>query len=171
MEWMLMPLKRYAQFSGRARRKEYWMYTLLIAIVSLVCFLLDRALGLDGIFGSGLTASPGSRIGVLRLILIVATFLPSIAVSIRRLHDTNRSGWWLLLLLVPYCIGLALLGMGVAGGQLGLLALSGIFMLIGLVGAIVLLVFMCLPGTSGPNSYGADPLDPSATADLGDVFS
>lgn len=170
MEWMLMPLKRYAQFSGRARRKEYWMYTLLIVIASLVCALLDRVLGLDKIFGDAAASAGSTRIGVLRLILIIGTFVPSLAVAARRLHDGNRSGWWLLLMLVPYGVGGALMGMGTAGAQLGLLALAGIIMLVGLIGAIVLLVFMCLPGTSGANKYGPDPLDPSG-AELGEVFS
>jgi uncharacterized membrane protein YhaH (DUF805 family) len=169
MEWMLMPLKRYAEFSGRSRRKEYWLYTLFVIILSIICMLLDRALGLNGILGTA-SAAAGEDMGALQLLLLVATFVPSLAVSVRRLHDGNRPGWWLLLMLIPYGLGLGLMGAGAAGGQFGLLAVAGIFMLIGLIAAIVLLVFMCLPGTSGPNKYGPDPLDPSG-AELGEVFS
>ena len=170
MEWMLMPLKRYAQFSGRARRKEYWMYTLLIIIASVICLVLDNMLGLNKIFGGSPGTPAASQMGVLRLILTLGTFIPSLAVSVRRLHDTNRTGWWLLVFLVPYALGIALLAYGAATGQFGLLAIAGILSLIGFILAIVLLVFMCLPGTSGANDYGPDPLDPSG-AELGEVFS
>ena len=91
MEWMLMPLRRYAQFSGRSRRKEYWMYTLFIVILSIVASIIDGGLGLTGESGYGPITG----------ILSLATLIPSIAVGIRRLHDTDRSGWWLLIALVP----------------------------------------------------------------------
>lgn len=85
MNWYLSVLKNYAQFSGRARRKEYWMFVLFNAIASVVAFAIDGALGIQ----------------IVSLVYMLATIIPSIAVSIRRLHDTNRSGWWLLLSLVP----------------------------------------------------------------------
>jgi len=181
MEWMLLPLKRYAQFSGRARRKEYWMYILFIVIVSIVLSILDRMLGLGG--GSSITPTSadsanaasaslgaGMHIGVLGGIFTLATFIPTLAVAIRRLHDGDRSGWWVLIGYGPYIVGFALMVFGLLGGQLGLLATGGMIMMIGFIGFLVLLVFMCLPGTSGPNKYGPDPLDPSG-AELGEVFS
>lgn len=170
MEWMLMPLKRYAQFTGRSRRMEYWMYTLLIVIASVVCWGLDNMLGLTGILGNSASTPATAQMGALRLILLLGTFIPSLAVSTRRLHDTNRSGWWLLIFLVPYAIGVALMAAGAGTAQLGLLAIAGIFSLGSMILAIVLLVFMCLPGTSGANDYGPDPLDPSG-AELGEVFN
>lgn len=85
MNWYLSVLKNYAQFSGRARRKEYWMFVLFNTIASVVALTIDGALGIQ----------------ILLLVYMLATIIPSIAVSIRRLHDTNRSGWWLLLNLVP----------------------------------------------------------------------
>lgn len=181
MEWMLMPLKRYAQFTGRSRRKEYWMYTLFFVIVYIVLSILDRMLGLGGgssvdpltaqngaAMGGGFGA--GTRTGVLTGIFCLALLIPSIAVAIRRLHDTDRAGWWVLLGFGPYLLAAVLMVFGMLTGQLGLLATGGLIMMIGFVGAIVLLVFMCLPGTAGPNKYGPDPLDPSG-AELGEVFN
>lgn len=138
MDWMLMPLRRYADFSGRSRRKEYWMYLLFVIIVSVVLAIVDRALGLGGSSSSSVATS-GAQIGagasyhagVLGIIFTLATLIPSIAVGVRRLHDTDRSGWWLLIALVP------------------------------LIGGIVLLVFFLLDGTPGPNRFGPNPKDPA----------
>ncbi|MFN3387933.1 MAG: DUF805 domain-containing protein [Allosphingosinicella sp.] len=141
MEWMLMPLKRYAEFSGRSRRKEYWMYVLLIVIATFVISFIEQALGLTGMVGP---------YGPLSALLIVGTFVPSLAVGIRRLHDTNRTGWWMLLGIVPYALSVVLL----LAGSLALAATLG---MVALLCAIALLVFMVLPGTSGPNQYGPDP--------------
>ena len=90
MEWMILPLKRYADFSGRSRRKEYWMFFLFTIIVSVALGIIDAVLGLN--FGSGFSSN-----GVLGSLFSLATLVPSLAVGIRRLHDTDRSGWWLLL--------------------------------------------------------------------------
>ena len=138
MDWMLMPLRRYADFTGRSRRKEYWMYVLFLIIVFIVLGMLDSALGLGGSSSSSMSTS-GERIGgaasmhggVLTIIAWLATLVPSIAVGIRRLHDTDRSGWWLLIALIP------------------------------LIGGIVLLVFTVLEGTRGPNRFGPDPKEPA----------
>ena len=138
MDWMLMPLRRYADFTGRSRRKEYWMYVLFLIIVFIVLGFLDSVLGLGGSSSSSLSTS-GERIGgaasfhggVLTIIGWLATLVPSIAVGVRRLHDTDRSGWWLLIALVP------------------------------LIGGIVLLVFNLLEGTRGPNRFGPDPKEPA----------
>ena len=120
MEWMLLPLKRYAEFSGRSRRKEYWMFFLFTIMVGIVLGIIDAVLGLN--FGSGF----GSN-GVLGSLFSLATLVPSLAVGIRRLHDTDRSAWWLLLVLLP------------------------------IIGWIVLLVFYCTEGTRGSNRFGDDP--------------
>ena len=119
-------LSQYAGFSGRARRSEYWWFALFSFVLSFVAAILDSALGTS--LGSGST-------GVIGLIVTLALLLPSLAVGVRRLHDTDRSGWWLL-------IGL-----------------------VGLVWFIVLLVFFVQDGTRGSNRYGADPKDaPHAAA-------
>ena len=133
MEWMVMPLKRYADFEGRSRRKEYWMFTLLSLIIYVVVGLLFVAAGsIDDNFNS-----PFSIILlILAAAIVLALIVPSIAVSVRRFHDQDKSGWFYLLNFVPY------------------------------VGGIIVMVFMCLEGTRGPNRFGADPKQ-----SVDDVFS
>lgn len=111
MNWYTLVLTKYAVFDGRARRTEYWMYTLFNVIIAVVLSLIDRAMGHHFLYP----------------LYALAVLLPSIGVSIRRLHDTDRSGWWLLLAFVP------------------------------IVGGIVLLVFMCMDSQPGGNQYGANP--------------
>jgi uncharacterized membrane protein YhaH (DUF805 family) len=118
MNWYLSVLKRYVAFDGRARRQEYWMFTLISVIISLVLMAIDHAMG---------TVSASAGIGTLGAIYALAVLLPSLGVTVRRLHDTDRSGWWLLICLVP------------------------------LIGGIVLLVFLCIEGTRGSNRFGPDP--------------
>jgi uncharacterized membrane protein YhaH (DUF805 family) len=103
MQWFIdVVTKRYAQFSGRARRKEFWMYVLFYFIGSIIVGILDRILGLD--FTSSNSFRSG---GWLSTIYWLALLIPSIAVGVRRLHDTNRTGWWILLWLT--CIGIIVL--------------------------------------------------------------
>ena len=141
MEWMLLPLKRYAQFSGRSRRKEYWMYVLFLCLVAIVLSIIESILGLGGhavltseTSSSGVFYGALVNRGILSNLFLLATFIPSLAVGVRRLHDTNRSGWWYLLALVP------------------------------LIGSIVLLVWFCTAGTPGPNNYGDDPMSETPEA-------
>lgn len=91
MSWYLGVLKKYAMFEGRARRKEYWMFALINLIIGIVLAAME---GLLGIF-------PDFESSVFVAIYSLAIFLPYLAVSVRRLHDTNRSGWWFLICLVP----------------------------------------------------------------------
>lgn len=170
MEWMILPLKRYAQFSGRSRRMEYWMWVLFVVIATIVLSVLDSILGLGGRTQVGPGAVPGGYSygagvsgGWLANIFSLAVLIPGLAVSVRRLHDVNRSGWWLLVPLAPYAVGFAILFTLTAGGGgvSGLLVLSMLAMVAGLIGAIVLLVWFCMPGTVGTNDYGPDPLDDS----------
>ena len=99
MDWMLMPYRRYVDFSGRSQRKEYWMFYLLIVIVYFVLSLIlsmgaptvDPVTG--EISGGGGMATIG--MGLLGLFWL-GTFIPALAVSIRRMHDQDRSGWWIL---------------------------------------------------------------------------
>ena len=92
MNWYIKVLKKYAVFSGRARRKEYWMFVLFNFIFSLVASLLDLA-----IFGLVLTTG----VGPLYIVYIVAVFVPGLAVAVRRLHDVGKSGWYLFIILIP----------------------------------------------------------------------
>lgn len=118
MHWYFEVLGKYFEFGGRARRAEYWMYTLFTLLISLFLALVDEVAGLNKATGG---LSP------LYTLYGLAVFIPGLAVSVRRLHDIGKSGWWLLLVFVP------------------------------LVGVIVLLMFHACEGDTGPNEYGPDP--------------
>ncbi len=98
MNWYLIVLKKYATFSGRAQRAEYWYFILFSMIASIVLTILDAMLG---------TLSPGGT-GLLSGIYSLAVFIPALAVGARRLHDIGKSGWWQLIVLIPI-IGVILL--------------------------------------------------------------
>jgi uncharacterized membrane protein YhaH (DUF805 family) len=117
MQWYTDVIKKYVEFSGRARRKEYWMFALFNVIISIIISIIDNVIG----------TTYGSGTGVLGTIYSLAVLLPSLAVGVRRLHDTGRSGWWLLINLIP-CVGW-----------------------------IVFLVFAIQEGNAGDNAYGPDP--------------
>lgn len=176
MDWMILPLKRYVEFTGRSRRQEFWMWTLFVILVSMALSVVDALLGLGGRATSVSTTAPGSAGvyaglsgGWLANIFTIAVLLPNLAVSVRRLHDLNRSGWWLLLLVVPYAIGFVSLAGGAAAASMPVMALGGVAMLVGLIGAIVLLVWYCTAGTVGPNRFGEDP-KADIPADLARTF-
>ena len=92
MNWYLKVLKQYADFSGRARRKEYWMFTLFNVIFAIIVIILDQVLGLT--FGR-------LPYGILYLIYVLAVFIPGLAVAVRRLHDVGKSGWMFFIALIP----------------------------------------------------------------------
>lgn len=96
MNWYLTALKKYAVFSGRARRMEYWMFTLFSIIIIIVLGVVDRVIG-----------TTVAEAGIISSVYSLAVLVPSLAVSIRRLHDTGRSGWWLLISLT--CVGVFVL--------------------------------------------------------------
>lgn len=122
MDLMFAPLRKYADFNGRARRSEYWLFWLFTTIVSIILTVVG---GL--VMGGNDPSNPFSGGNLLSWIWTVAILIPSIAVGVRRLHDSNRSGWWLLLIFLP------------------------------IIGAIVLLIFFVLDGTPGSNKFGSDP--------------
>jgi len=99
MNWYLEPFRKYATFGGRATRAEYWTFSLINALVGVLLMVIDNALGLAAKNG----------LGPLYGIYCVATLIPAIAVSVRRLHDTNRSGWWLLIGAIPLLGSIVLL--------------------------------------------------------------
>jgi len=158
--WYLAVLKKYAVFSGRARRKEYWMFFLGNLILGVAFALLEiLVFGVDGFL---FTHNP---ISILSLIFGIAVFIPNLAVAVRRLHDTGRSGLWLLWLYLVIPLGativFAIFGALLFDAHLAVLALA-LAGLIGLslgllVGTIILLVFTVLDGTQGDNKYGPDP--------------
>src|SRR5690625_2590503 len=92
MHWYLTVLKKYAVFTGRSRRKEYWVFLLFNIIIFFILSLIDNTIG---------TFNAQTGVGVLSSIYWLAILIPSIAVGIRRLHDTGRTGWWLLLVFIP----------------------------------------------------------------------
>lgn len=157
VDWAKRPiLEKYADFSGRASRPEFWWYVLAIIVAYLVLHIVESIVGLDHMF---------YRYGPLTALFGLATIVPSIAVAVRRLHDTDRTGWWILLPTVPYILGLVLGGAAMMGGAamgsgVGMMAgagIAGLFMLIALIADIVLIVFYCMPGTPGDNRYGPNP--------------
>ena len=118
MNWYIEVLKKYAVFNGRARRKEYWYFVLFSMLISIVLAIIDGATG---------SFSAEAGMGLLGGIYALAVLIPSIAVGVRRLHDTNRSGWWLLIALIP------------------------------IIGAIVLIVFLASDSKPEENQYGPNP--------------
>lgn len=119
MNWYLKVLKNYANFSGRARRKEYWFFILFNAMFAIVAAILDNVLGL---------AIKDVGYGPFYILYVLATLIPGLAVLVRRLHDIDKSGWYILLGLIP-CVG-----------------------------GIILLVFSVTAGDPGENEYGPDPI-------------
>lgn len=120
MNWYLEVLNKYAVFEGRARRKEYWFFIFFNVLISMALGIIDRLMG---------NFDPGTGLGILSGIYALGVMIPGIAVSVRRLHDTGRSGWWLLITFVP------------------------------LIGAIVFLYFMVLDSNPERNEYGSSPKD------------
>lgn len=115
-DYFMSAFKKYSDFSGRSRRSEYWFFALFNVLAAIAAVFLDAAIGF-----------PLFYIGY-----ALIAFIPALAVLVRRLHDTNRSGWWFLIALVP------------------------------LVGAIVLLVFLVTDSDPNENQYGLNPKDPTA---------
>ena len=151
-------LRKYVVFSGRATRAEYWWFYLATLLASMVASVLDAVVGL----------------GVFSVAVSLAVLLPSLAVTVRRLHDSDLSGWWLLGLIVAAFVALVMfmIGVGVwvvsdsgAGGS-GVMLAVGVTLLA--VGGLTLLVvtvaglwLMVRSSTPGPNRYGPHPMQPT----------
>lgn len=156
MEWMLMPLRRYAEFSGRSRRKEYWMYTLGLVLLYFVMFVVMIALGGSALMSGASDPTAMTAVimslgafGIVFGLVYLALLIPTLAVTIRRLHDTDRTGWWVA---APIGVVVVMAIVGDSSSALNLI-LSLVYAAVG----IALLVFMFLDGTKGPNRYGEDP--------------
>jgi uncharacterized membrane protein YhaH (DUF805 family) len=120
MNWYLEVLKKYAVFEGRAGRKEYWFFILFNVLISMALGYVDWLTG---------NINPETGLGILSGIYALGVMIPGMAVSVRRLHDTGRSGWWLLITFVP------------------------------VIGAIVFIYFMVLDSNPEINEYGPSPKD------------
>ena len=108
MKWMIMPLVRYADFSGRSRRLEYWMFTLFLCIVIFGFVFLALAMAGEPVDGEGPSLFAGVGL-IIAILFALGIFIPSLAVQVRRMHDQGRSGWWILLGFIPYLGGLIML--------------------------------------------------------------
>lgn len=178
--WGLTPFKRYAEFSGRSSRAELWWFFLFLMIIYVVMWFL-LAGSISGLAATGTEPSAGAlqAMGGGMIILSIfwlAVLIPSIAVQVRRLHDTNRSGWVLGGFYLLYAIYGGLLFstvMSTAFAPEAVAEPTGSFWMTMILGiavmiyGIVLLVFYCLPGTTGDNRYGPDPYG----ADVAKVFA
>ena len=118
MNWFIGALKKYADFSGRARRKEFWMFFLFYFIFAVVLSIID------GLIGWGFA---GGTIGILYMLFSLGILLPYLAVTVRRLHDIGKSGWWYFIGLIP------------------------------IIGGIWLIVLLATDGMPGENQYGPNP--------------
>jgi uncharacterized membrane protein YhaH (DUF805 family) len=131
MEWMTLPLRRYADFTGRSQRQEYWMFILLSALLYVAAFVLlvifvamSEPDGKKGDLGW----STGLGLGIVLIALLyLGLFIPTLAARVRRFHDQDLSGWFALLGFIPN------------------------------FGWIIMIIFMCMDGTAGPNRFGPDP--------------
>jgi len=123
MHWYTSVLKKYAVFSGRATRKEYWMFVLFNILIAIALAIVEGILG----------AVSGTNQSILSVIYSLAVLLPSLGVAVRRLHDTGRTGWWLLLGFIP------------------------------LIGSIIVIVFLCEDSEPSTNDYGPNPKEMGAS--------
>jgi len=128
MEWYLKVMRdNYANFKGRARRKEYWMYTLIFTVL-LIALMTIMFSVLSFSDETGIETGPGVYLTVILVfVFLFAHFIPTIALTVRRLHDTGKSGWWYLIVLVPY------------------------------LGNFVIFIFTLIDGDRGDNKYGSNP--------------
>ena len=128
MEWYLKVMRdNYANFKGRARRKEYWMFVLVYVIILIACMVLDNVLGIVFMMDAGPLGEISMGYGWLDSICSLVHFIPGLGLVVRRLHDVGKSGWFYLLILLP------------------------------IVGWIWLLVLYCTEGQKEDNKWGPDP--------------
>jgi uncharacterized membrane protein YhaH (DUF805 family) len=179
MEWMLMPLKRYAEFTGRSRPMELWMFALLQLVIYVMLFGITFVIGIGfaGYAATGPSATPAGLMGMIMamgvfalvyVVVYLGLFIPNLAVSTRRLHDTGRSGWWVMLYFGPWLLGLAVGFANVGAQSQGLIAIGYLLSGLQFIGVVVLIVFWCLPGNPGPNEYGPSPM--GGAANLAETF-
>ena len=128
MEWYLKVIRdNYANFKGRARRKEYWMFVLVYAIILIACMVLDNVLGTVFMIDAGPLGEISLGYGWLYVICMLVHFIPALGLVVRRLHDVGKSGWFYLIFLIP------------------------------IIGVIWLLVLYCTEGQKQDNKWGPDP--------------
>lgn len=162
--------KHYAHFGGRAQRSQFWWWYLFLIIMQVLLSAADSAFGLqvgrsetDVTVGDTTIPVVNNGAGVLSTLFALAVVLPTLAVAVRRLHDTDRSGWWIIAPFVAYLAAAVAVGIAIAAGAGPIvLGVLGLGFGLGAILAIVLLVFYIQKGTAGPNTYGPDPLGQGA---------
>jgi uncharacterized membrane protein YhaH (DUF805 family) len=145
MKWYLKVLRQYADFRGRAGRKEFWMFTMFNFIGLVIVAVIDAAAGLE------IISLSNTLYGILTLIYAAAMFLPSMAAGVRRLHDTGKSGWWMLLALIFFLGWIACISFTTGKNGSGFLGLLMFF------GLIAFIVRLAKDGNKRTNQYGPDP--------------
>jgi uncharacterized membrane protein YhaH (DUF805 family) len=161
LEWAVRPIRKYADFTGRAPRAEYWWFYLATVVVQIPLSMIDEMLGEWSPF-SGLFS--------------LAILLPWLAVSVRRLHDIDRTGWWLAAFFLPLVVVGVWAAVAVGAYLPGTPPEPTGSMLVGLIVAVVVMLilaivmlgFMVTSGTEGPNRFGPDPYGPDS---LEEVFA
>ncbi len=141
MYWYILALRNYFNFSGRSRRKEFWMFTLFNYLIMFLIVIMDNMLTERTPMEYPYESSPFSGFSVYIAVYALLMVIPTISLQIRRLHDTGRSGWNLFLSIIP------------------------------LVGPIMLLVYFCTEGDEGNNEYGPDPKTIPISSDTGMIES
>jgi len=147
LNYMFMPFRRYAEFSGRSRRMEFWAFGLFnVVVYAILAVIVFGTAGSMGAFNAQNAGDVNAILpmffggfGLLFVVYWLATIIPTVAVTVRRLHDRDMSGWW----------------------YLGFVVISMI-PLVGIIASIAFIVITLLPGTPGPNRFGEDPKDPSS---------
>ncbi|MDD2491965.1 MAG: DUF805 domain-containing protein [Bacteroidales bacterium] len=127
MNWYLKVLRQYADFNGRSRRTEFWMFVIINIIIAAIAAFVDRLFGITFNCGGDFAYAPQDMFGPIHGLYMLIMLIPTLAVTVRRLHDTSRSGWMILVALIP------------------------------VVGGIWLLILMLIEGTPGENKYGFNP--------------
>lgn len=140
MDWITSPFRKYADFTGRATRREFWFFILVYSVAVLAANFFDA---LDGT-----RVVVAARMGAAELTLSILLLLPLLSTSARRLHDSDRSGWWMMLLYLPYVGWVAAQNRPDA-----VLVVSGAI----LVGFVALVVLLLLPGSPMENRFGPNP--------------
>ncbi|MBX2905387.1 MAG: DUF805 domain-containing protein [Taibaiella sp.] len=169
MKWYILALKKYATFSGRSRRKEFWMFVLFYIIFYIVAIILDHLLGLNwSPTGGGLIAS----------LFSLAMLVPTVAVHVRRFHDIGKSGWYYVLFFLGYVVSTIIFAIKIAA-----LAIAAgfsptemdpavvmqfatpflVWFLVMLILSITLIYLMAKDSKPGPNKWGPNPKEPEIT--------
>lgn len=151
MQWYLKVLRQYADFATRAQRTEFWMFTLFNTLISIGLGIIDY---LGGFKVGAIEEIPNSGFGVLQTIYGLAVLVPTLAVSVRRLHDIGRGGWWLLLGIGALLLYLVSAGAAFAGAGMGILVLAALIMI---AVTILFVVWFCFDSQPQANHWGPNP--------------